>query len=60
MTEQELYQIAHKKPALTDAEINNAVTSQDVNNMVNEAWTKSVNLLESYYASNKTKYPKKK
>lgn len=47
MTLQDLYRIASTKPVLSDDEINDNITSQDINSMTESAWTKCLQLLES-------------
>lgn len=47
MTLQDLYKIASTKPVLSDDEMKDNITSQDINSMTESAWTKCLQLLES-------------
>lgn len=55
MTIQDLYKIALTKPVLSDDEMKDNITSQDINSMTESAWTKSLQLLESDSTPKKAK-----
>lgn len=47
MTLQDLYKTASTKLVLSDDEMKDNITSQDINSMTESAWTKCLQLLES-------------
>ncbi len=59
MTEHDLYNIASKKPLLTDEELKNQLTNNDIESMTEEAWKMHLQLMESNSNKKRNRYMKK-